>query len=147
MIYKNIQTPVNFLNMKKNTTNLFIIVLLFALTNVLNAQCTKTDIEVPSSWGGEVQSEKSKTLLIEATNVRELKLSLYTSKGTKIFESTSSVLGASKDVAKMLDTGWDGTQLGEKLKAGFYVYTIEAECADRSTTIFKTGQIVLTVKS
>lgn len=132
--------------MKKNITNLFIIFLLLALTNVLKGQCANTDIKVPSSWGSELQLETSKTLLVETTAIRELKLSLYTSKGTKIFESTSSVLGASKDVVKILDTGWDGTQLGEKLKAGFYVYTIEAECSDRSKTIFKTGQIVLTVK-
>lgn len=133
--------------MKKNITNLFIIFLLLALTQALKAQCTKEDIKTPSSWGSAEQLEASKTLLIETKNVRELKLSLYTPKGTKIFESTSSILSPSKDVMKILDTGWDGTKLGEKLNAGFYVYTIEAECADRSTMVFKTGQIVLTIKT
>jgi hypothetical protein len=133
--------------MKKNITNLFVLFLLLTCTTALTAQCTEKNIEVPTNWGSETQLENSKTLLLETTGVRELKLSLYTRRGSKIFESTSSILGASKDLMKILDTGWDGTNLGEKLSAGLYVYTIEAECADRSTTIFKTGQIVLTVKS
>ena len=132
--------------MKKNRINLLIVFLLLALTNVLNAQCAKEDIEVPSNLVFDTEVEGSKTLILEAIGVKELRLSLYTSRGTKIFESSSSILGASREVAKMVDTGWDGTKLGEKLKAGFYVYTIEAECTDRST-IYKTGQIVLTVKS
>jgi hypothetical protein len=132
--------------MKKNRTNLLVVFLLLALTNVLNAQCAKEDIKVPSNLVFDTEEEGPKTLVLETIGVREVKLSLYTNRGAKIFESSSSILGASKEVAKMVDTGWDGIRLGEKLKAGFYVYTIEAECTDRST-IYKTGQIVLTVKS
>jgi len=132
--------------MKRNITNLFIIFLLLTLTNVLSAQCTEEDIKMPTNWASDTHLEESKTLILETTGIRELKLLLYTRRGTKIFESSSSVLGASKDVVKMLDTGWDGTKLGKTLRAGLYVYTIEAQCADKST-IYKTGQIVLTVKS
>lgn len=129
--------------MKINLTNLLVVLLLLALTNVLKAQCTKEDIKVPSdlAFNAEIK-EGPKTLILETIGVKELRLSLYNSRGAKIFESTSSILGASKEVEKMVDTGWDGTKLGEKLKVGFYVYTIEAECIDRST-IYKTGQIVL----
>lgn len=132
--------------MKRKRTYLFAVFLWFTLTNVLNAQCTEDDIQMPSNWESDTQLEEPKTLVLETTGVREVKLLLYTRRGTKIFESSSSVLGASRDVVKMLDTGWDGTKLGKTLRAGLYVYTIEAECADKST-IYKTGQIVLTVKS
>jgi hypothetical protein len=133
--------------MKTNITNLLVAFLLLALTNVLNAQCTKEDIKVPSDLAFDTEiKDGPKTLILETIGVKELRLSLYNSRGAKIFESTSSILGASKEVEKMVDTGWDGTKLGEKLKVGFYVYTIEAECTDRST-IYKTGQIVLSAGS
>lgn len=131
--------------MKKNRTYLLVVFLLLGLTNVLKAQCAKEDIKVPSNLVFDTEGEVPKTLILETRGVRNLKLSLYTSKGAKIFESSSSVLGASSGVMKKLDTGWDGAKLGTTLKAGFYVYTIEAECTDRSS-IYKTGQIVLTVK-
>jgi hypothetical protein len=132
--------------MRRNITNLFVIFLLLTLTNVLNAQCTEEDISMPQNWESDTKLGEPKTLVLETTGVREIKLLLYTRKGTKIFESSSSVLGASSEVVKMMDTGWDGTKLGKTLRAGLYVYTIEAQCADKST-IYKTGQIVLTVKS
>lgn len=135
-----------FFNMRRNITNLFVVFLLLTLTNVLNAQCTEEDINMPQNWESSTKDGEPSTLVLETTGVREIKLLLYTRKGTKIFESSSSVLGASSDVVKMMDTGWDGTKLGKRLRAGLYVYTIEAECADKST-IYKTGQIVLTVKS
>lgn len=131
--------------MKKNITNLFIIFLLLTLTNILKAQCAKENIKVPSNLVFDNEREETKTLVLETSGIKSLKLSLYTGQGTKIFESSSSILGASEELVKKLDTGWDGTKLGEKLKAGFYVYTIEAECTNRSN-IYKTGQIVLTVK-
>lgn len=132
--------------MKRTTTNLLLVFLLLTLTNILKAQCTEVDIKVPTNWESDTDLETPKTLVLETTNVREVKLILYTRRGTKIFESSSSVIGASSDVVKMIDTGWDGTKMGKTLRAGLYVYTIEAECADRST-IHKGGQIVLTVKS
>lgn len=129
--------------MKTNITNLLVAFLLLALTNVLNAQCTKEDIKVPSDLAFDTEMKDGpKTLILETIGVKELRLSLYNSRGTKVFESSSSILAASKEVEKMVDTGWDGIKLGKKLKVGFYVYTIEAECTDRST-IYKTGQIVL----
>ena len=135
----------SFFNMKRNITNLFIIFLLLTLTNVLKAQCTKENIKVPSNLVFHNEAEEAQTLILETTGIKRLKLSLYTSRGKKVFESSSSILGASDEVVKLLDTGWDGTNLGKKLKAGFYVYTIEADCTDRNN-IYKTGQIVLTVK-
>ena len=131
--------------MKKIRLNLLVIFLLLPLTNILQAQCAQKDIKVPSSFVFNAETGGPKTLLLETTGIKALKLSLYTSKGTKIFELTSSIIGAAKDVVKMVDTGWDGTKLGEKLNAGVYIYTLEADCTDRNN-IYKTGQLVLTVQ-
>lgn len=145
VFYKTNEPELVF-TMKINITNLLLVLLLLTFTNVLNAQCTGADVKVPTNWESDTQLEEEKTLFLETKGVRELKLILYTRRGTKIFESSSSVIGASHDIVKMIDTGWDGTKMGKTLRAGLYVYTIEAECADRST-IHKSGQIVLTVKS
>lgn len=132
--------------MKRNITNLFIVFLLLTLANVLKAQCAKENIKVPSNLVFHSEEGGPQTLVLETKGIKRLKLSLYTGRGTKVFESSSSILGASAEVVKMLDTGWDGTNLGEKLKAGFYVYTIEADCIDQNS-VYKTGQIVLSLKS
>ncbi|WMX13431.1 MULTISPECIES: hypothetical protein [unclassified Aureispira] len=132
--------------MRRNVSHLFLVVVLLTLTNVLKAQCTEEAINMPTNWESNAGLEEPKTLVLETTGIKELKLLLYTRRGTKIFESSSSVLGASNETIKMLDTGWDGTKLGKTLRAGLYVYTIEAQCVDKSI-IHKTGQIVLTVKS
>ena len=87
--------------MKTNLTNLLVVFLLLALTNVLKAQCTKEDIKVPSDlvFNAEIE-EGPKTLILETIGVKELRLSLYNSRGAKIFESTSSILGASKEIRR-----------------------------------------------
>lgn len=130
--------------MKKNRINLAVIFLLTVFAQIVQAQCTQKDIKVPSSFVFNSKMGGPKALILETTGIKELKLSLYTSKGMKIFESTSSIIGAASGLVKLVDTGWDGTKLGETLKAGFYVYTIEAGCTDRKN-IYKTGQLVLTI--
>lgn len=134
------------LNMNFFLTNLFLVFLLVGLTNTkAQAQCTKDNVNVPVNWQSDVDEREPKTLVLETKGIKELKLLMYTRRGKKIFESSSSILGASNEKVKMLDTGWDATLLGKKLRAGIYVYAVEAECLDRST-VHTSGNIVLTVK-
>lgn len=126
-------------------TNFFLVFLLIGSVNTVKGQCTKDNVHVPSNWQSNSKEDPPKTLLLETEGIREIKLLMYTRRGKKIFESSSSILGASMDKTKMLDTGWDGTLMGRKLRAGLYVYTIEAECLDRSI-VHQSGSIVLTVK-
>lgn len=126
--------------------NFFLSFLLIGLMNTTSlGQCTKDNVMMPVNWQSNFEEESPKTLLVETKGIKELKLLMYTRRGKKIFESSSSVLGASNETVKMLDTGWDATLLGKKLRAGIYVYAVEAQCVDKNI-VHTSGNIVLTVK-
>ena len=111
------------------------------------AQCQGDQIKVKDTLYVDInQGDSLETLKVNAKGIKEIKLLVYSRKGNKVFESTSSVLGASGTAYKELDTGWDGTQMGRSLLAGLYVYMIEAQCIDQNT-IYKSGTIELVYTS
>ncbi len=106
------------------------------------AQCLTTDLLVSDTLvlGDPVDSTQS--MKVYAKNIKEVKLLVYSRRGKKIFESSSSVITANATAFKPFDTGWDGTLEGARLAEGLYVYMLEAQCADRST-VRKSGTIIL----
>lgn len=131
--------------MKKRLPQTILFLSLMAFSLGVNAQCNKENIMVPTSLNPHNNVGQPKTLVVEAEGVKELKMLLFNRWGTKIFESSSSTLITSDTEVRSVDTGWDGTSLGENLPAGIYVYSMEAQCLDRST-IRKTGTVILTVE-
>ena len=109
------------------------------------AQCTEANIIVPTNVEPYNKTNKPKTLTVETKGIKELKIWVYNTRGTKVFESTSDLVGTSNETVKMVDTGWDGTSLGEELAAGVYVYSMIGQCLDKSS-VKKSGTIVLTIE-
>lgn len=128
--------------MKSNLILLFTTLLLGG-SQLTSAQCTSSDIEVKDTLVLTNPVETTQALKVQARNIKEVKLLVYSRRGKKIFESSSSIISASADAFKVFDTGWDGTLEGERLSDGLYVYMLEAQCADRST-VRKSGTIILT---
>jgi len=109
------------------------------------SQCTTDHITVPPNVEPQNKTDKPKTLVIETIGMSNLKILIYDRWGTKVFESSSAILGASDKETKMIDTGWDGNSLGKDLSAGEYIYAIEGVCLDKST-VRKNGTIILTIE-
>lgn len=121
-----------------------LLTLFTTLSYLANAQCDKDHVLVPARLEPHNHNELPTTLIIETKGVKDLKLIIYDRKGNEIYKSDSDVLGAENGKIKQIDTDWNGTVLGEELPAGIYVYTVEAECLDK-TIIRKSGTIVLTL--
>ncbi len=125
--------------------NTLIIALLLCITYSMQAQCTaENNITIPDTLEPYNEKEEPQTLIVETIGIRDIKLLIYNRWGTKVFESNSSIVGSSDEKSKAVDTGWDGTSLGEDLAPGLYVYSIEGECLDRSL-VRKNGTIILTI--
>lgn len=124
--------------------NLCLTALLISMAVGVQGQCNKNNIKVPPNLEPYNKKNQPRTLTLETKGIKELKLLIYTTKGTKVFESSSALVGASEEKIKLLDTGWDGMQLGENLAAGIYIYSMEAQCLDKSM-IQKSGSIILTI--
>ncbi|MGH1336458.1 MAG: gliding motility-associated C-terminal domain-containing protein [Aureispira sp.] len=122
---------------------LLLTTLLLGGSQLTNAQCTIDDIEVKDTLILVDPIENTPAFHVQAKNIKEVKLLVYSRMGKKIFESSSSIISASADAFKAFDTGWDGTLEGKRLSEGLYVYMLEAQCADRST-VRKSGTIILT---
>ena len=122
---------------------LLIVTLLCCTNQLATAQCTLDDIQMPDTLGTQDFTNEKKALYIHARNIKEVKLLMYSRMGKKIFESSTSVIGANTTDFKPFDTGWDGSLEDERLAEGLYVYMLEAQCANRST-IRKSGTIILT---
>jgi hypothetical protein len=122
---------------------LLIITLLCCITQLATAQCTLNDIQIPDTLVIDDSTDETETLHIHASNIKEVKLLVYSRMGKKIFESSSSSICTNSTELKSFDTGWDGHLEGKRLAEGLYVYMLEAQCADRST-IRKSGTIILT---
>ena len=127
----------------KSSLILLFTTLLLGGSQLTSAQCTPSDIEIKDTLVLTNPVETTSALEVQARNIKEVKLLVYSRKGKKIFESSSSIISASADAFKGFDTGWDGTLEGERLSDGLYVYMLEAQCADRST-VRKSGTIILT---
>ncbi len=80
--------------------------------------------------------------MVRAKGVKAVKLLVYSKKGSKVFESSSSIIGAHAKQYKTIDTGWDGTKMGQDLKEGLYVFVLEAQCV-ANQTIYKSGTVQL----
>lgn len=107
------------------------------------AQCDSEYLEVNDTLYVTGHSDDSlETFKVNAKGIKEIKLLVYSRKGKKVFESTSSILEATEEHYRVLDTGWDGTQMGKALLAGLYVYMIEAQCTDQKT-VYKSGTVQL----
>lgn len=130
--------------MKFYLNTLFFTALLLCTGLNVQGQCTRDNINVPPNLEPYNKKDKPKTLTLKTKGIKELKLLIYTTNGRKIFESSSALVGAAIDKTKLVDTGWDGTQMGEDLAAGIYVYSMEAQCLDKKT-VRKSGTIVLTI--
>lgn len=127
----------------KTNLILLIITLLCGMTQLATAQCTLSDMEIPDTLVVGDSTNKTETLHVQARNIKEVKLLVYSRWGKKIFESSSSAICTRSTDFKAFDTGWDGNLEGKHLAEGLYVYMLEAQCADRST-IRKSGTIILT---
>ncbi|MFK7795831.1 MAG: gliding motility-associated C-terminal domain-containing protein [Aureispira sp.] len=127
--------------MKTNLV-LLIVTLLCCITHLATAQCTLSDMEIPDTLVIGDSTNQTEALHVEARNIKEIKLLVYSRMGKKIFESSSSLISADATTFKRFDTGWDGRLEGERLREGLYVYMLEGQCADRST-IRKSGTIIL----
>lgn len=111
------------------------------------AQCNAANIEVVDTLEVDFEEgEAASTLMINAKGVKMIKLLLYNRKGEKVFESSSSIMGATKTNYRILDTGWDGTQMGVPLRPDVYLYMIEADCVDQQM-VYKSGMIELVERS
>lgn len=107
------------------------------------AQCSSDSILVHDTLViAPMETGNLPTLMVHAKGVRAVKLLVYSRRGSKVFESTSSVIGAHTARYKTIDTGWDGTQLGQPLKEDLYVFMLEAQCVDHQT-IYKSGTVQL----
>jgi len=122
-----------------------IAVLLFLTIGIMQAQCTKESISVPTQLSPLNTVGEPTTLEVEAAGLREMKLLVYSRWGTKVFEANNAVLNPDDHTTHTLDTGWDGKTMGKQLSAGIYVYTIEVTCMDRSL-VRKTGTVVLAIE-
>lgn len=121
---------------------LIIVGLLLASSQISHAQCTIEDIQVSDTLDLGDPIDSTGTMYVQAKNIKEVKLLVYSRMGKKIFESSSSIIQANPTTYRAFDTGWDGTWEGKVLKEGLYVYMLEAQCADRST-VRKSGTIIL----
>lgn len=133
---------------KKGLVNkILVIILLYALaaswSASVQAQCSSDSIVINDTLRIDpMQEDNLPTLMVHAKGVKAVKLLVYSKKGSKVFESTSSVLGAHSTHYKTIDTGWDGTRMGQMLQAGLYVFMLEAQCVD-GQTLYKNGTVQL----
>lgn len=127
----------------KFSSILLVILLLLSKNQLASAQCTTNDLLVKDTLVLTEPIDSSKALQIQAKNIKEIKLLVYSRMGKKIFESSSSIIKANPTDFEHFDTGWDGTLEGKRLAEGLYVYMLEAQCADRSI-VRKSGTITLT---
>lgn len=129
----------------KTMKKILFLTLFLALSFFSQAQCDKDHVILPARLEPNNENDLPKTLLVETRGVKDLKLVIYDRRGNEIFKSDTDVLGADIGKTKEIDTEWNGTVLGEQLPAGIYVYTVEAQCVDK-TIIRKSGTIVLTLE-
>lgn len=107
------------------------------------AQCSSDSILINDTLLIDpMQGENLPTLMVHAKGIKAVKLLVYSKRGSKVFESTSSVIGAHAARYKTIDTGWDGTKMGQTLRAGLYVFMLEAQCVD-GQTLYKNGTVQL----
>lgn len=124
-----------------------IILLLIFLINLplrATAQCDADNIKIPSMVAPHNQKDQAQTLVIKVKGIKELRLIMFDRRGNRIFESTTSLLEAPDDEFRDVDTEWEGIVAGEEQEAGLYMYSVEAECLDK-TVVRKSGTIVLTI--
>jgi hypothetical protein len=124
-----------------------LLLVLFVLggNSLAQAQCSTDNLAISDTLVVSEPIDSSQTLKILGKHVKEVKLLLYSRMGKKLFESSSSIIGADATSFKEFDTGWDGTYQGQHLSEGLYVYMIEAQCADANrSTVRKSGTIILT---
>lgn len=138
----------DFLNTKQQLVNKIILVSLLYLiigswSTPIHAQCSGDSILVHDTLViDHTKTSNLSTLMVHAKGVKSVKLLVYSRRGSKVFESTSSVIGAHTARYKTIDTGWDGTRLGQPLKEDLYVFMLEAQCVDHQT-IYKSGTVQL----
>lgn len=92
--------------------------------------CNSENVLVPNSLQVNESDPSGQNLQVEVTGIKGLRLLVYDTRGHKLFESNVDVL-LKEDDAQKVDTGWDGTSLGELLESNSYVYIIEGECLNR----------------
>lgn len=121
------------------------IVFCIAFLNQLQAQCVVENMTVPTTLDLYEEGDVDVNLIATATGVKDARIWIFDHWGNKIFQSSVSVMQASLTEKKDIDTGWNGTKNGERVKEGLYVYSIEATCVDG--THFRKGGTVKLVKA
>ena len=121
---------------------LIAIILLVSIQNHLKAQCIADNIEVPKLLELDERGNAKMNLIARTKGVKNARVWVFDQWGNKVFQSSVSVMNAKEKITKELDTGWDGKKNGTQLKAGLYVYSIEATCFD-DTHIRRGGTVTL----
>lgn len=97
----------------------------------LQEGCTGDLIKVPNAFSPNGDGNND-ILYVRGTALSQVEI-------FRIFNRWGELIFESKDIRN----GWDGTQNGDPLNPGVYVYYVEAPCAVDGTKLFKKGNVTL----
>ncbi len=80
---------------------------------------------------------------IEVTQVKEIRLFIFDRTGNKVFNSSQAInylpghQNEEGEDFRIIDSGWDGKQMGRELPEGIYPFVLDATCSDDSKQQWK----------